>query len=1219
MAQKILAFCTLLFFFNVTVNAQYLEFVENKGQWNNAVKYKGQLPFGAFFLQPQGYKMVLHHPTDLAEISEFYTGHNHSKAGNEKLPPAHSIEEKDLQLRSHAYQVTFLNSNTKPSILPEKKLAKYNNYFIGADTATWAGGCSIYQAIVYQNIYPNIDVRYYTNNNQLKYDFIVKPGGKIADIQLLFDGANVENVKGSLTIKTSVGNVVEAAPYTFEVTEKGRQKLSAAFTVKNNTVTFKVENYDPNNTVIIDPSLVFAAFSGSTTDNWGYSATYDGFGNLYGAGIVFGTGYPRKNGVLNNVFNGGDNSSGEGPTGGYDIGVTKFSPNGTSQIFSTYLGGSSNEQPHSMVVDNSNNLIIAGRTASGNYPTTQPTYGVGGEIDIILTKISGAGTTLLASRKFGGSGDDGVNIRPKYLGNRAAESIRRNYGDDARTEIIADENNNLILASCTRSTNFLTTANALKTGLTNATDLQDGIVLKTNTDLSTILFSTYYGGSGDDACFVLAISPIDKALFVGGSTSSNTLLGAGNTPVISSTFRGGETDGYILKLNADNTLNTTTFLGTTGNDMLYGIQVDKFGNPYAMGTTTGTGANAWPIINSPFNASNNQTQGKQFIVKMQPNLSAFVYSTVFGKGGSSPDISPIAFLVDRCENVYVSGWGGSINTGFGYPNSNSGGLSVVNPTNPGFVGDNNDFYIFVLERNALSQLYGGYYGNRGGVGDHVDGGTSRFDKQGVIYQAVCSCGNAGTGFPTSPGTESSTNNAAGTGNGGECNLAVFKIALELAGVGTGVRSAIDGVSRDTSGCVPLLVNFTDTIAVAKKWIWNFNDGSPDTVTTTPNANHLFTTPGIYTVRLVAIDSATCNIADTAYVTIRVRNDEAFVGFIPEKLPPCDSLRYQFVNTSTPAAGKPFKTNSFIWDFGDGVRIPAGNQTVTHGYTAPGTYDVKLILIDTNYCNAPDSIQQQIRIATATKAQFSTAASGCLPYTASFTNNSLAGQSFKWYFGNGDSSTATNPTYTYMVAGTYLVRLIVIDSNTCNVIDSARTTVTVSPKPTAGFNFTPQPPEANTIITFTNSSIGGNRFEWTFGDGDTLVTLNRDTLVQHQYTSTGNYRACLTVNNQFGCIDSACRNINAIIIPALDVPNAFTPNNDGKNDLVRVRGFGIQKMNWQIYNRWGQIVFQSTDPDKGWNGFYKGVLQPQEVYTYTLDVVFFDGVQTRKTGDITLLR
>ena len=92
-----------------------------------------------------------------------------------------------------------------------------------------------------------------------------------------------------------------------------------------------------------------------------------------------------------------------------------------------------------------------------------------------------------------------------------------------------------------------------------------------------------------------------------------------------------------------------------------------------------------------------------------------------------------------------------------------------------------------------------------------------------------------------------------------------------------------------------------------------------------------------------------------------------------------------------------------------------------------------------------------------------------------------------------------------------------------------------------------------------------------------------------------------------------------MIPLLDVPNAFTPGRFGKNSIVRVEGFGIAKMTWKIYNRWGQVVFASGDRSYGWDGTYKGQPQPMDVYAYTLDVEFTDGTKTRKTGDITLIR
>ena len=108
-------------------------------------------------------------------------------------------------------------------------------------------------------------------------------------------------------------------------------------------------------------------------------------------------------------------------------------------------------------------------------------------------------------------------------------------------------------------------------------------------------------------------------------------------------------------------------------------------------------------------------------------------------------------------------------------------------------------------------------------------------------------------------------------------------------------------------------------------------------------------------------------------------------------------------------------------------------------------------------------------------------------------------------------------------------------------------------------------------------------------------------------------------NAAGCTDTFCLDVAVIVLPLLDVPNAFTPGKFGNNGVVKVVGYGVAKMDWKIYNRWGQNVFSSTSQNEGWDGTFNGVIQPMDVYTYTLDVEFSDGKKFRKTGDISLLR
>ena len=263
----------------------------------------------------------------------------------------------------------------------------------------------------------------------------------------------------------------------------------------------------------------------------------------------------------------------------------------------------------------------------------------------------------------------------------------------------------------------------------------------------------------------------------------------------------------------------------------------------------------------------------------------------------------------------------------------------------------------------------------------------------------------------------------GAGNGG-CNLGVVKIAFNFAGVGAGVRAFING-SFDTSGCVPLTVDFKDTVRNATSYEWNFGDGSPNVFTKNFDIQHTYNLVGDYKVMLVGIDSTTCNIRDTVYTTIRVRNNEAYLSFKANKLQPCESLSYQFTNTSTfSGTAKPFTNQSFIWDFGDGTpRVVSGPASITHNFTAAGSYNVKLILPDTNYCNAPDSISLLLRVAPLVKAQFETSPLGCIPDDAVFRNTSLAGTDFIWDFGDGTTSTDAGAvvTHAYTVAGNYTIK------------------------------------------------------------------------------------------------------------------------------------------------------------------------------------------------------
>jgi hypothetical protein len=309
--------------------------------------------------------------------------------------------------------------------------------------------------------------------------------------------------------------------------------------------------------------------------------------------------------------------------------IMKLSPDGKTLVYSTYIGGSGNEQPHSLVVDPGGNLVLAGRSNSSNYPKTSQGADLSSVgYDIVVTKLNANGTALIGSKKIGGSNNDGVNIEDQRNGRN---SLQYNYGDDGRSEVILDGAGNIYVASCTRSNNFPVTAGSFQQ-LFGGT--QDGVLLKYSPDVSNLIFSSYIGGGANDAAYVLSLHPQTNVIYVAGGTESNNLPGTDATSYQSANQ--GGIDGFISMVSNDgSTLIRTSYLGTSGTDQCFGVQFDLLGFPYIMGQATGS----WPVQNVIWS----QAQGKQFIAKMQPDLSGFVYSTKFGTGVQYPIFPPLLF------------------------------------------------------------------------------------------------------------------------------------------------------------------------------------------------------------------------------------------------------------------------------------------------------------------------------------------------------------------------------------------------------------------------------------------------------------------------------------------------------------------------------------------------------------------------------------------------
>jgi gliding motility-associated-like protein len=1241
-------------------------FRENKGQWNTAVQYRSEIPGGYIYLRKTGFTYVLLDLSDMDAIKRHMHGETEqpqAPSGNDLYIPGPGHHRKNSQplqsnpgpgqeeptgISAYAYRVNFAGASPDVELVPDHVSPATYNYFIGNDPRKWGRHVKEYGGVTYRNLYPHIDARVYAQSSGLKYDLIAYPGSRPEEIRLQYEGVQDIRLKnGHLHIATSLGEVIEVAPYAYQVVEGNKQEVSCSYQLEDSVVRFKIgRQYNPAYPLVIDPRLIFATFSGSTADNWGYTATYDAQGNFYMGGIVFGMGYPVTTGAFQVNFGGGAVVYNEG---GFDMSISKFSPDGRSLMYATYIGGGGNEQPQSLIVNSQGNLIVAGRTTNGNsFPFTD-TIGPRGGWDITLTELDATGSDLVGSLVIGGSGADGVNIADKYdtgpTGGLFTYSLRRFYGDDARSEVNIDGAGNVILVGSTQSSNFPVSPGAFQT---SSGGKQDAIVLKAAGDLSSLIWSSYLGGSANDAAYVVNFS-LNGDLYVAGGTESSDFPTKGS--VIQPTI-GGRVDGFIAEIRDDgSSIVRATYLGTDQSDQIYGIQSDKEGNVYVGGTTEGT----WEVTdNAKYPGIN--LQGKQFLSKLKPDLSAYIYSTVFGSSNAQentlPNISPTAFLVDRCENVYMAGWGGNIEpqAPSRYPNAGTLGLPTVNPINPR-PPDGRDFYFFVLKKDAERILFASPYGQNGGFTDHVDGGTSRFDPTGVIYEAICANCGGGTIFPTGPPGVYSRQNGSRRPGGSEagCNVVGLKIAFDLDGVRGGVATQ----TRRRVYCNDEQVGFVDTLYARKayQWIWDVyntcdttqlnantrigGEVRDSTMDTPYQFNFQFPQAGCYTIRMIKYMPNDCVEYDTSYAQVRIGDNPALLKIQARKLRPCNSYRYAFDNFSTNAKNTPFSDTSFLWNFGDGsAPVRAGLDTIIHQFPGEGNYTVTLSLLDTAaFCNTPLDTSIVISISNQLKAIIQAPDTVCIPNHYLLGNASQGGTNFRWIITTPSGATQTYDKgdlsqlpVDFDEPGLYRIQLQAQDT-VCGTADSTVDSVYAYPEPTAGFTFTPNN-ATNQVITFTDQSVsnfdqvdGELFYYWNFGDG----TSSNEQNPRHLFTTSGTYRVELVVSNRAGCADTVSADVTETIIARMDVPSAFTPNGDGVNDYIGPMAFGVTKIDFRIYNRWGQMVFQTNDPqaaylpNKGWDGRYKGKLQEMDAYAYTLHVVFNDGTEATKQGTITLIQ
>lgn len=430
----------------------------------------------------------------------------------------------------------------------------------------------------------------------------------------------------------------------------------------------------------------------------------------------------------------------------------------------------------------------------------------------------------------------------------------------------------------------------------------------------------------------------------------------------------------------------------------------------------------------------------------------------------------------------------------------------------------------------------------------------------------------------------------------------------------------------TTVCYGFPSVFTDQTVISSgnisSWSWNFgvNQLTNDT-SNLQNPNYAYPAAGTYSVILTTISNNGCVGSDTMSVLV---NEVPQANFTSDVV--CEGDVTTFTDLSVPVSGA---ITNWSWNFGDSG--PGSNvQSPTHTYAVDSTYNVTLIITNTAGCK--DTITfQAVNVALPVVSFAADTLAACPMLCVNFTDSTTTatGSIVQWTWNFGDSTATSgmqNPSHCYSIPGTYTITLTTMNNSGCVNTTVIPDMITVYPVPHASFTATPQTTTVvNTVVNFTDlSSADVVVWNWNFGDPST--TIDSSLLQNPSYTYSNEYGSIypvyLMVTNQFGCFDDTI--IDVIVEPEFTffIPNAFTPNGDGKNDGFYGKGFGITKYEIWIFDRWGNLIFNTTDINQAWDGSVQGKggdLAQVDVYVWKVALTDVFDKKHKFIGHVSLIR
>ncbi len=636
-----------------------LTFEVNRGQVDPQVRFVSRGKGYTAFLTVGGLVLALH--SNPVATEQPATG-----TASSKMPPPATL------------QFNFLGANRNSVVVGEDPLSGRVNYFIGRDPSKWHINVPTYGRVRYKNVYPGIDLLYYGNHRRLEYDFVISPGADASKIQFQILGAKQIDLDtdGNLLLQTSGGQLHFASPAIYQESNGTRVPVSGAYVVKDAThIGFQVSPYDQSKPLVIDPVLMYSTYLGGSGNDQPAGIAVDSLGNVYVAGFTDSLDFPLA-------------TLGSLPAGPH-VFVAKLDPTGSNLIYADYIGGNSQDYGYALVLDSSNEVYVTGSTASSDFPLVNPYQGTyPGSFNGFLSKVSADGSSLLYSTYLGGN------------------------GSDSPSGIAIDSASDVLVAGNTTSTNFPVASAYQATASPNQGNNygQYGFLTKFSPDGSYLVYSTYFAGDsnvayncGGTPCWPSPYSAINgiavdgsgNAYVTGDTNTYNFPTTSGAYSTTDSTQQLNANVGFVSKFSSAGSLTYSTYLYESSGILsnLNAIAVDGDGSAYITGGAYSDGT--FPITATGICDPSVYTTacGYAFVTKLDPTGAQLVYSTFLGPNNSG---NPRAIAVDANKNAYV------------VASATSSSFSLVNGIEPYSGGS--DLLLVEIDPLASTEIFATYLG-----------------------------------------------------------------------------------------------------------------------------------------------------------------------------------------------------------------------------------------------------------------------------------------------------------------------------------------------------------------------------------------------------------------------------------------------------------------------------------------------------------------------------